>query len=180
MEIKNELKINYKQLSEEIKEDFLKEAKEAGFTEKQAEFLYMRNVEGVFLILFRKMKKEKKIEERINRILNEEDGFLVLTQEMKAREWHDRVNYYLKKIKEHEFNLKHKVQLWGVKNTDFKTGQIEYKKVWICDDCGEVFLKVRYNPEILKIKEFYQMCFDGKLPDLAEEGIKYQINQLKS
>ena len=40
MKIINEPKINYKQLSEEIKKDFLKEAEKAGFTEEQAEFLY--------------------------------------------------------------------------------------------------------------------------------------------
>ena len=41
-------KINYKQLSEEIKEDFLKEAEKAGFTEKQAEFLFEKCKGSIF------------------------------------------------------------------------------------------------------------------------------------
>ena len=121
---------------------------------------------------------ELSLKEKAIKILNEENGFLELTQEITAQEWHNKSSYYLKRIKEHEFNLGHKVQLWGIKNTNFETGQIEYKKAWICDDCGDVFLKVKYNPEILKIKEFYQMCFEGKLSKLAGEGIGYQIKKL--
>ena len=105
--------------------------------------------------------------ETIKKVLLDEEGFLELTENMTANQWHDTVLFYLNKIKNHEVRLKHTVRLFGMKNTDFSTGEETYKKVWICEDCNKIFLKVKLNPKILEIKEFYQMCYDGGFSDLV-------------
>lgn len=116
-------------------------------------------------------------EEKIKRILEEDEGFLCLGDKT-AQEWHDMCYYYLSKIKDHEFENKHIVREYGIVKTNFDTNKKEYRKLYICENCGKVFLKYKYDPELLKIKEFYQMCFDGKLTDLAEMGIHQQVNNL--
>ena len=115
--------------------------------------------------------------QEIKKILNDNDRFLELDNKG-AQEWYSQCSFYLRKIKNHEVELKHTVRLYGVKNKDFNTDREEYRKVWICEDCDKVFLKCKFDPELLKIKEFYQMCYEGQLSNLAEIGLQQQINNL--
>jgi len=119
----------------------------------------------------------KYCKEKITELLNDDTGFLEL-EDKTAKQWHDMCSYFLSKIKNHETELKHTVRLWAARKTDFNTNKTMYRKIWICENCNKVFLKCKYDPELLKIKEFYQMCFDGKLIKLAEQEYKEQIKKI--
>ncbi len=118
-----------------------------------------------------------KILQKVEELLNEDSNFLLL-EDRTADNWHKNISHYLSKIKNHEYENKHIVREFGKITTNYNTGTKEYKKIWICENCSMVFLKVKFDPELLKIKEFYQMCFDGNLPNLAEFGMAEQIKRI--
>jgi len=120
-------------------------------------------------------KQNKTIKERVRKILENDDGFLCLENKT-AEQWHNMCSYYLNKIKDHETTNKHTIREYEMVKTDYNTNKKEYRKLYICEDCGKVFLKCKYDPELLKIKEFYQMCFYSGLSNLAEVGVREQLN----
>jgi hypothetical protein len=126
-----------------------------------------------------KNKENKALLDKATEILKDDDGFLILEPEMTAKEWHNKCSYFLRKIPAHECDMKHIVREFGIVNQDF-AGIKLYKKIWICENCFKVFLKSKYDPEELKMKELYQAAFYAADSSLVKMMIEDQIKDLQA